>query len=97
MAQTSCEGLCIHNKLKPTPQKDSSTRIEDDLQQVLVEAHRCEAEICENLQLRAGGLALEESKNPIELSSLQIEEGKRRNLKRFERRGLLANGFYEDL
>ena len=51
--------------------------IEDDTKQVHLEAHRLEAEIRDYLQLQTGVVAIQESRRSIELSNLQIEEGRR--------------------
>ena len=51
--------------------------IEDDTNQVHLEAHRLEAEIRDYLQLQTGVVAIQESRRSIELSNLQIEEGRR--------------------
>lgn len=51
--------------------------IEDDINQVHFEAHRLEAEIRDYLQLQTGVVAIQESRRSIELSNLQIEEGRR--------------------
>ena len=51
--------------------------IEDDTKQVHLEAHRLEAEVRDYLQLQTGVVAIQESRRSIELSNLQIEEGRR--------------------
>lgn len=53
------------------------TMVEDDLQQVRLDAHRLETEIRDYLQLQTGVMAIHESRKSIELSNIQIEEGKR--------------------
>ena len=60
-----------------TSQSQSFMTVELDLQQTRLEATRLEAEIRDYLQLQTGELALEKSKNSIELSNSQIEEAKR--------------------
>ena len=59
------------------PPNESSTLIEDEVQQAHLEAHRLETELRDYLQLQTGELALQESRTSIELSSSQIEEAKR--------------------
>ena len=56
---------------------DSPGTIEEDLKRTLLETRRLETEIRNYLQLHAGQLAVRESRKSIELSNLQIEEGKR--------------------
>ena len=52
-------------------------KVEQDLIESRQEAGRLDAEIRDCLQLQVGEWALQESKKCIELSSRQIEEGKR--------------------
>ncbi len=58
-------------------QNDPSATMEEDLKRTLLETRRLEVEIRNYLQLQAGRLAVQESRKSIELSNLQIEEGKR--------------------
>lgn len=58
-------------------QEDSPGTMEQDLKRTLLETRRLETEIRDYLQLQAGKLAVQESRKSIELSNLQIEEGKR--------------------
>ena len=51
--------------------------IEHETNQVHLEAHRLEAEIRDYLQLQTGVVAIQESRRSIEVSNLQIEEGRR--------------------
>ena len=67
-----------------TFQDERFIEIEDQLQQAHLEAHRLETEIRDYLQLQIGELALQESRKSIELSSSQIEEAKRGQLKHLE-------------
>ncbi|CAF9928686.1 MAG: hypothetical protein ALECFALPRED_004113 [Alectoria fallacina] len=80
-----------------TPQSQSLMTLEGDLQQIRLEATRLEAEIRDYLQLQTGELALEESKNSIELSNFQIEEAKRGKFKLPRNQKLLAKSSSENL
>ncbi|KAL9074069.1 MAG: hypothetical protein Q9161_002478 [Pseudevernia consocians] len=83
MIEDSKDGLdqlqrFMHSQnIKAAGQEDSSTNIEDSLQQFILEARRLETEIRDCLQLQTGQLALQESRKSIELSNFQVEEGKR--------------------
>lgn len=79
------------------PRKDVLTIIDNDLKQVRVEARRLETEIRDHLRLHTGEMALQESRKSIELSSLQIEEGKRGQLKCLEWWGPVADNSSENL
>ena len=72
-------------------QERSFTTIEEDLKQAYLEAHRLETQIRDYLQLQTGELALQESKKSIEISNLQIEEGKRGQSECFESYRLPTN------
>lgn len=72
-------------QINDVPQTKSSAMVEDEIQQTHLEAHRLEIEIRNFLQLQIGELALQESRRSIELSNLQIEEGKRGQCKFSER------------
>lgn len=52
-------------------------KVEEDLKTTHQEAGRLEAQLRDYLQLQVGELALQESEKSIELSTRQIEEGKR--------------------
>lgn len=78
-------------------QERSFITIEDDLKQSRLEARRLETEIRDCLQLQTGELALQESRKSIELSNLQIEEGKRGQFKCLKWWRLLANSPSENL
>ncbi len=60
------------------------SRTEEDRKRVLREASRLEAEIRDYVQVQAGKLALLESRKSIELSSYQIQEGKRGSVPAFQ-------------
>ena len=51
--------------------------IENEIKKVHLEAYRLEIEIRDYLQLQTGVVAIDESRKSIQLSNLQIEEGKR--------------------
>lgn len=64
-------------QIEPIGQENSLGTMEEDLKRTLLETRRLETEIRNYLQLQAGQLAVQESRKSIELSNLQIEEGKR--------------------
>lgn len=64
-------------QIEPIEQVDLPGTIEADLKRTLLEPRRLEIEIRHYLQLQAGQLAVQESRKSIELSNIQIEEGRR--------------------
>ncbi|KAM0805941.1 hypothetical protein BDR22DRAFT_191798 [Usnea florida] len=63
----------LQQRTKPSDQP----WIGNEIKKVHLEAHRLEIELRDYLQLQTGVVAIDESRKSIQLSNLQIEEGKR--------------------
>ena len=81
--------LSLQRRKKPSEQ----LWIGNEIKKVHLEAHRLETELRDYLQLQTGVVAIDESRKSIQLSNLQIEEGKRGKFNCPEQQWLLAKQY----